>query len=99
MSLTVGLTLHLLLHGSAVLTQSQSDTVTYIDDLHSQIESFLLNIIGAYSAIPCRAYTPLGSYRVIKPYLHSETRWAHIFATLNNDVDSTLQKRCVPIGN
>ena len=48
MSLTVGLTLHLPLHGSAVLPQSQSDTVIY-DDLHSQIESFLLNIIGAYT--------------------------------------------------
>ena len=44
MSLTVGVTLHLQLHGSAVLPQSQSDTVTYIYDLHSQIESFLFNI-------------------------------------------------------
>ena len=51
--------------GSAVLPQSQSDTVTY-DDLHSQIESFLVNIIGVYS-LPCRAYTPLvTSQNVVK---------------------------------
>ena len=44
MSLTVGLTLHLPLHGSALLPQSVT-----CDDLHSQIESFVFNIVGAYT--------------------------------------------------
>ena len=62
------------LHCSAVLTQLQSDTVTFNDDLHSQIESFLFKII--YNVGPTHHLSQV--YNVVKhlatmcwPYLES----------------------------